>query len=247
MLPWCLRNLKLNLASLFRKNRAPLSAQERQLVELLGFVPSNWTFYHKAFRHKSIYPSLSQNNERLEFLGDSVLDLIISEYVFDYFPKRTEGYLTKMRSKIVSRKMLNKLALKLELNTYIEAIIDVKQDQTSLHGNALEALVGAIYRDQGYAIARSFVISKLITPYVDMGKIKNAETDFKSRLLEWSQKTKTELRFETIELPPNSTANFRFEASVIIGDKEVGKATCTSKKRAEQKAAAAVWKTVLNN
>jgi len=161
------------------------------LKYILGFSPKSLSIYKQAFRHNSIAKEIKDgvkdSNERLEFLGDSVLSTIIADFLFKKYPYKDEGYLTKMRSKIVSRDHLNKLALKLGLNKLIVQSHTTQQN-ASMNGNAFEALVGAIFLDRGFSEAQNFILNRILKFHVDVEKIIETETDFKSKLIEWGQK-----------------------------------------------------------
>lgn len=157
--------------------------------------------YQLAFRHKSaakeIVNGIRMSNERLEYLGDAVLSLIIADYLFKKFPYKEEGFLTEMRARIVSRAQLNKLSIKLGLNALIKSEMYNHQCK-SMHGNAFEAFVGAIYLDRGYEFAKKIVLSRVIDVHLDIEKIENEDTNFKSQLIEWSQKEKIPIEFKVI-------------------------------------------------
>lgn len=157
--------------------------------------------YQLAFRHKSaakeVVNGIKMSNERLEYLGDAVLSLIIADYLFKKFPYKEEGFLTEMRARIVSRAQLNKLSIKLGLNALIKSETYNHQCK-SMHGNAFEAFVGAIYLDRGYEFAKKIVLSRVIDVHLDIEKIENEDTNFKSQLIEWSQKEKIPIEFKVI-------------------------------------------------
>jgi len=226
--------------SLFQGIRYFLLADDNKgkiLKKVLGFYPSNISLYEQAFRHKSIANEFNEesleSNERLEFLGDAVLGSIISEYFFVKFPFKDEGFLTKIRSKIVNRNFLNQLSIEIGLDTFLETSADTKRSQ-SIFGDAFEALIGAIYLDKGYESAKKFVIDKVIKDYIDIEKVQNLETNFKSKLIEWSQQTKKAYSFKT-DFIENGQSNY-FSCRLYIEDIEVSNGTGQSKKKAEQAA-----------
>ena len=157
------------------------------LRNLLGFTPCNIAVYHLAFRHRSTaeeHPSgVKLSNERLEYLGDAVLGAIVAEMLFKKFPFKEEGFLTEMRSRIVNRENLNRLALKLGINKFMEASIDPAAKSRSAYGDAFEALVGAVYIDQGYAVTRKLILNRIIRHHIDLDDVEQADTNFKSRLI----------------------------------------------------------------
>jgi len=207
---------------------------------ITGFFPGNIQLYQIALTHKSASLSLPDgstiNNERLEYLGDAILGAIIADYLYLRFPNNNEGFLTQLRSKIVKRKQLNKLAFKIGMSPLL--ILDTRQHQhkENILGNAFEALIGAMYLDKGYYKTRKFVIYKILERHLDLEKLARKESDFKSRIIEWAQKNKKEITFVTEECP-GKIDELMFVSQVMIIDEELGKGTGHSKKDAEQKAA----------
>ena len=194
--------------------------------------------YDQAFTHKSVLNEEQvedkASNERLEFLGDAVLGAIVAEYFFLKYPFKDEGFLSKMRSKMVNRSFLNQLAIDLGLDTFIETSADTNRSQ-SIFGDAFEALIGAIYLDKGYVECKDFIINKIIKDYIDLNKLIHTETNFKSKLIEWAQQEKISYQFNVKAKEINS---FRvFYCQLNINGKEVGRGEGNSKKEAEQKAA----------
>ncbi|WP_202913628.1 ribonuclease III [Pararcticibacter amylolyticus] len=213
------------------------------LRNLLGFVPGNVTLYRMAFRHRSVAIILKNgtknSNERLEFLGDAVLGSVIAEELFKLYPYKTEGFLTEMRSKIVSRANLNQLARKLGLGELIEydnRIVNFPNKQSSLLGDAFEALIGAIYLDKGYNFTRSFIINRIIKPHVDIIMLENTESNFKSKLIEWCQRQGKEIVFELVENEEGESSKL-FTICVIIDGETKGMGRDYNKKNAEKLAA----------
>lgn len=212
------------------------------LKELLGFYPNNLKLYDLAFVHKSASSVDSQgnlvNNERLEFLGDAILGAIIADFLYNRFPQEDEGFLTKTRSKLVNRSFLTELMFDMGLNMYIDTNTTNNIDKSHIYGDALEALIGAIYLDTDYQTTKYFVTKKILSQFVNLNEIEQEDTNFKSRLIEWSQKNKKELKFETTEEVSNDKNKTpRFIATVLIEEKEMGKGEGTSKKEAQQHAA----------
>lgn len=177
------------------------------------------------------------NNERLEFLGDAILDAIVADIVFKEFEFKKEGFLTNMRSRIVQRDTLNKLALDLGLDKLIKTSTKTSNHKTHMYGNALEALIGAIYLDYGYRMAKKFVHEKLILELLNMETVAQQEVNFKSRLIEWSQKNKVQLDFKLEESYVDENNNPIFVTSIVIMGIECGKGKGYSKKESHQKAA----------
>jgi len=209
---------------------------------LLGFVPGNIALYKLAFRHKSVAQNVKKgvknSNERLEFLGDAVLGSVVAEVLFKLYPYEDEGFLTELRSKIVSRVNLNQLARKLGFDKLIE--FDNRalnaQRQGSLLGDAFEALIGAVYLDKGYDFTKNFLINHIIKSHIDIHKLEQTETNFKSKLIEWCQRHSKDISFDLIDnLEGENTKLFTVQASV--DGEAVGQGKEFSKKNAEKLAA----------
>ena len=173
------------------------------LKRLLGFYPVNLKFYDLAFIHRSASITDSQgnliNNERLEYLGDAILGAVIADFLYNRFPQEDEGFLTKMRSKLVNRSFLTQLTFDMGLNDFIQSNATNAADKSHIYGDALEALIGAIYLDKDYQTAKFFVTKKILSKYVNMYRIEKLDNNFKSQLIEWGQKNKKTVNFETIE------------------------------------------------
>jgi len=216
----------------------------RALKNLLGFVPGNLRLYRMAFRHKSVAVPIKENdsaknsNERLEFLGDAILGSVVAALLFKRYPYKGEGFLTEMRSKIVSRANLNILAKKIGLNELIE--YDTKMlgysRQSSLLGDAFEALIGAIYLDKGYPQAQHYILNRIIEPFVDIYLLENTETNFKSRLIEWCQHHGKEIVFQKIKNKDEESSKL-FTVEVLIDGEVKGMGQDFNKKNAEKIAA----------
>lgn len=210
----------------------------RKLKISTGIVPANLALYKQAFIHSSSYKEATSNNERLEYLGDAVLDAIISEILFNRFPKKTEGFLTETRAKIVSRKKLGQIAKNMGMGEYLKLLNKniVINTSSSILGNTLEALIGAIYLDAGYKKTYRFIVHKIVKPLVDLEKLVATEFNFKSRLVEWCQKHNNQLAFEIIG--EKEYYNYRlFKAQIVVDDKIIGFGEGRNKKTAENEAA----------
>ena len=211
------------------------------MVRILGFLPGKQCLYENAFIHKSASTTLKNghviNNERLEYLGDAILDAVIADYLYTRFPDKDEGFLTQLRAKLVKRKMLNKLAVNLGIAPLLVSRTNADQSKINLLGNAFEALIGAIYLDKGYVRTKRYVIKKVFNKYVDLEKLSIKESDFKSRIIEWAQKNKQEISFVSREDPIEGSNIFHYTAKLILEEKEMGTGNGHSKKEAEQKAA----------
>ena len=207
----------------------------RRLYPLLGFVPANLAIFKLAFAHKSTQSEKSyalQNNERLEYLGDAVLGTIVAEYLFKKYPNADEGFLTKMRSKIVKRKSLNKVGEKMGLDMFLAEYNPTRLSR-SMMGNAVEALVGAIYLELGYEHTQRFVIRKILRNYVDVHELENYDDNYKSQLLEWCQKNGQTVNYKLIARYKFDKRD-RFKVAVMIDGNKVAMAEDFNKKSAEQ-------------
>lgn len=211
-----------------------------QFRKITGFLPGRVELYELAATHKSACISMpdgtSVNNERLEYLGDAILNAIIADYLYIQFPGSDEGFLTQLRSKIVKRKELNRLAYLLGISNLIILNKNQRQDKINILGNALEAIIGAIYLDKGYYKAKKFVIAKILIKHLDLERLAKKESDFKSRIIEWAQKNKKEISFLNEESGEGGH-NTVFVSRVVMQDQELGSGTGYSKKDAEQRAA----------
>jgi len=232
----------MNWALRLITNRFRLSKSKSSHYDaLLGFNPGKPDLYEIAFRHSSASikgPLGRINNQRLEFLGDAILGAVVSDHIYRAMPSKNEGYLTQMRSKIVSRKSLNDLGHKLDLSRYIETNSKKPRPGEAIFGDALEALIGAIYIDKGYEYAQQFIMEKLIKNYIDLDELDQLTISYKSKLLEWSQKNKKEIRLDT-QLSPNegnSRKKPNFICSIFIDAIKVADGAGKSKKTAEEKA-----------
>ncbi len=210
----------------------------RSLKNILGFYPKNIALYKLALRHSSAASQLKEgiknSNERLEFLGDSIIGTIVADYLFKKFPYKDEGFLTKMRSKMVSRTQHNKIALKLGLNSLIEANNDRFGSRPgSIYGDAYEALIGAIYLDKGYDAAQQYVLNQIIDVHIDMHEIETKEVDFKSKFIEWAQKERKEFSYEMLSNGADSP-NKQFTIQLVVEHEILGTVQHISKKKAEQ-------------
>jgi ribonuclease-3 len=174
------------------------------------------------------------SNERLEYLGDAVLGAVVAELLFKKFPYREEGFLTEMRSRIVNRENLNRLAIKLGINQFMDRSIDPGSKNRSAYGDAFEALIGAIYIDKGYETTRLVVLNRFIKHHVDLYELETLETNFKSKLLNWAQRERKPVVFELLEEVDNGGGKRLLRVCVKVDDQEYARAEDYSKKRAEQ-------------
>ncbi|MCF8273030.1 MAG: ribonuclease III [Flavobacteriaceae bacterium] len=210
-----------------------------QLKKVLGFKPKNIQIYKTAFTHRSMNIKDGEGNainyERLEFLGDAMLGAVIASHLYLEVPGGDEGYLTKMRSKIVSREHLNELGKDLNLIKLIESKISSTQFGDNIHGNLFEALIGAIFLDKGFKYCEKFIYNRVIIPYVDIAQLEGKVISYKSLLIEWCQKEKKKFDYHVYEDTGNDEVR-HFSVKLSIDNKVITKARATSKKKAEEKA-----------
>lgn len=209
------------------------------LKRILGFRPKDLSLYEIAFTHRStneINNGIPQNYERLEFLGDAMLGAVIAAHLYKKVPEGDEGYLTKMRSKVVSREHLNELGRDLNLTKFLKSAIPKQQFGGNIYGNIFEALVGAIYLDRGIKYCEKFIQKRVIKPYVDIKKLEGKVISYKSLLIEWCQKEKIPFLFEVYEDTGKDELK-HFAIRLKLDNEVVAKARATSKKKAEELAA----------
>lgn len=208
---------------------------------ILGFYPRHIGIYKQALLHKSSAVRTEKgrliNNERLEFLGDAILDAIVGDIVYRHFEGKREGFLTNTRSKIVQRETLNKLAVQIGLDKLIKYSSRSSSHNSYMYGNAFEAFIGAIYLDQGYERCKEFLVTRIINPYIDLDKLSRKEVNFKSKLIEWSQKNKVKVSFELIEQFLDEENSPVFQTEVLVENIPAGTGTGYSKKESQQNAA----------
>jgi ribonuclease III len=211
------------------------------LRNLIGFFPRNIVVYKLAFAHRSVAKESPQgnrmSNERLEFLGDAVLGAVVADLLFKKFPYRDEGFLTEMRSRIVSRESLKQIAFKMGIDRMV--LNTESYNSRSIYGDALEALIGAVYIDRGYKTAQKFILERIIYIHIDLQEKELNDTNFKSRLINHAQKEKHELTFDLVE---ENQFTKQFTIKIMFNGEELSRAIDFSKKRAEQNAAAAACK-----
>jgi len=214
------------------------------MQRLLKFSPKQLEFYQKAFTHRSLKKvdknGEPYNYERLEFVGDAMLGSVIASYLFIKVPNQSEGYLTQMRSKIVSREHLNELGKDLNLISFVKSNIPKNNIGDNIHGNIFEALIGAIYLDRGYDYCSKFIYDKVIVPYVDIPKLEGKITSYKGLIIEWCQKNKKKYFIDTYEDTGNETVK-HFSVKIKIDDIQIAKGRATSKKKAEEQASKRVY------
>jgi len=212
------------------------------IKNIVGKRPVNISLYRLSTQHRSIAKSnekgFRESNERLEYLGDAVLGLVVAEYLFKKFPLKNEGFLTEIRSRIVNRDALNEVAKKIGVSNIVEFSGNKKTrlSYKSIYGDTLEALIGAVYLDRGYKFCRKFILRRLILPHYDMQEIIRVNTNYKSMIIEWAHQTNKEIEFKISESKGNNHQK-EFTAELIIENETYALGVGHSKKKAEQLAA----------
>lgn len=218
----------------FRKEKELYSS----LYDIIGFYPHDISYYKLALMHKSVMRHNAKgkpvNNERLEFLGDAILDAIVGDIVYQHFPGKREGFLTNTRSKLVQRDTLNKLAQEMGINQLILSSGHTSSHNSYMGGNAFEALVGAIYLDQGYNACMRFMNKRILAQMINIDKVAYKEVNFKSKLIEWSQKNKVRLTYEQVLQEKDKNGNPIFEFKVVLEGVEGCAGRGFSKKESQQ-------------
>jgi len=208
-----------------------------QLEHLLGFTPKHIAYYQLAFMHRSKPEEATDSNERLEFLGDAILGAIVAEYLFKKYPYQPEGYLTELRSKIVRRETMNNVALRMGLNKMVQYNQnDRGLSRSHIFGNALEALIGAVYLDQGFIKTRKFILNQIVRAYIDLDMMESTDTNYKNQLLSWAQRNNHMLTFDTIDEKTEGTRKL-FTVGIMIDGELVAEGSGYNKKEAGQVAA----------
>lgn len=222
-----------------------------RLKKILGFSPGNLELYEVAFIHRSatfILPNGKKvNNERLEYLGDAVLDAILSDYLFEKFPEANEGFLTKIRSRIVNRDVLNQLAVSMGINKILISKVNSSHLTKNLYGDAFEALIGTVFLDKGFKKTKKLFIKNVLNKYLDLDLIIKTDSDYKSLVFEWVQKHKSNLIFTYKEEYDFDMKKSVFSTTLFIDKQEFGEGHGSSKKEAEQEAASRAWKRLKDN
>lgn len=232
----------MNLRHLFRRVSAADKPYYALLKRIFGITPENVELYKLALVHRSASVGVGDgrtvNNERLEFLGDAVIEAVVSEFLFIEYPDAREGQLSKLRSRMVSRETLNRVALDLGLDAMLVAHpSSLVASRNNIYGDALEALVGALYLDQGYETANQVLIERIFVEYVDLEALEQTEKDFKSRMIEWGQKHHRRIEFWSRECADHVELAPHFESELLVDGERQGYGDARSKKEAEQIAA----------
>lgn len=221
---------------LFRKDKELY----RSFRNILGFYPHDISYYREALMHKSMAVQQEGgryvNNERLEYLGDAILDAVVGDVVYHRFPGKREGFLTNTRSKIVQRETLGKVAVEIGLDKLIQADFQSHTHNSYLAGNAFEALVGAIYLDRGYDFCMQFITGRILGHVLDVDKVAKQEVNFKSKLLEWCQKHHVTAEYVLLDETRDESGSPLFNTKVLIDGNECGRGKGYSKKESHQKA-----------
>ena len=230
-------NITDKIRLLFRKDKEPYLC----FYKMLGFYPRNIEIYQQALLHKSSSIKAGKgrllNNERLEFLGDAILDAVVADIVYKKFEGKREGFLTNTRSKIVQREALNRVAVQIGLDKLIIYTTRQSSHNSYMCGNAFEALIGAIYLDRGYRACKKFMEERIINQYLNLEKISRKEVNFKSKLIEWSQKNKFNIEFNLTGQSVDEAQNPIFETQVLVENIAAGTGKGYSKKESQQEAA----------
>lgn len=241
-----LKNITIRLF-FFHKKTNP---EHRELLDYLksefSIKTKNASLYAQAFQHKSVAlkneKGFKLSNERLEFLGDAVISSVVAEYIYNLYPNKSEGFLTQLRARIVSRDSLNRLGKEINLEIHIKYKTGKNSNHNSLIGNVFESLIGAIYLDKGYKVTKEILTNTIFKKHLDLKKVEQTNTDYKSQLLINCQKKQKTLAFKELN-KSKIEGEFYFTMGVYINDKIVDQATAKSKRKAEQKGS----KSVLDN
>jgi ribonuclease-3 len=219
-----------------------------RLRKILGFKPGNLRLYEIAFIHRSASYTLPDgmkvNNERLEYLGDAILDAILSDFLFEKFPDASEGFLTKIRSRIVNRDVLNQLAVSMEIDKLLVSNVSFSHPTKNLFGDAFEALIGSVFLDKGFKKTKKLFLKKVLNKYLNLNQIVRTDNDFKSLVFEWAQKNKANLIFTYSEEYDSDLKKPIFTTILSVNREEFGKGQGASKKEAEQEASTMAWKRI---
>lgn len=228
----------ISLRNIFKPNTPKNTALKASISQVVGYTPKKLYYYIKAFTHGSINQKDSFGNsvsyERLEYVGDALLSAVIAHYLFEKVVGGDEGYLTKMRSKIVSREHLNEIGKELKLSSLMRTKIPITQFGDNIHGNLLEALIGAVFLDKGYTACEKFIYKRVINPHVDIDQLEGKVISYKSLIIEWCQKEKKKFDFQN-QKDVGQDILKHFSVKLLIDGKTISKARATSKKKAEEK------------
>ncbi len=237
-------SIKATIRRFFKRNFGADREYVKLIDDIVGVIPYNIDLYKLALINKSasiiLEDGTSINNERLEYLGDAIINAVTSDFLYIEYPSLREGALTQLRAKIISRQSLNSIARQIGLDKYVVCKTSGNYIQKHIFGDALEALIGAIYLDHGYDYVNRLLINDIFANYLDPDDIVNKESDYKSRLIEWSQREHLKIEFRTEVSHDSTSTTHGFYSKVLISGVEVGYGTGSSKKEAEQAAAYSV-------
>ncbi|MDR1879215.1 MAG: ribonuclease III [Bacteroidales bacterium] len=213
---------------------------KQYIKNILGFTPVDLTLYEQSLAHRSvagvIVNGMRKNNERLEYLGDAVLSAIIADYLYKKYPYADEGFLTNLRSKLVSRNHLNKLSHKIGLDVHLKTNTNNLSFSQSINGDAFEAFIGAIYLDKGYRFTRKVIINRILKFYVDIDVLEKEDTNYKGKILNWSQKNKKKIEYKVIRELAEHHRQKQYVVHAFIDGKFVAEGCDFTIKAAEQQA-----------
>jgi ribonuclease-3 len=217
---------------------------------MLGFKPKNLKLYETALIHRSATFTLPDgqkiNNERLEYLGDAVINGVLTDYLFEKYPDANEGFLTKVRSRIANREALNQLAISLNINNILIRNVNSAMQVKNLFGDALEALIGAVFLDKGFEKTKKIFINSMLSKQLDLETIINTNADNKSLILEWAQKNRSNLIFKHNKEYDFNQKKTVFTTKLFLDNEEIASGHGSSKKEAEQEASGVAWEKIKN-
>ncbi len=229
-----------SLLKFYNNRKAGENSLHQKVFQITGFIPGNLLYYKIALTHRSSSQNISidsqSNNERLEYLGDAILGAVIADFLFLKFPGKGEGFLTKMRANIVNRSNLNRIAIKMGIDSTMHDNTNCSQVKKHIFGNTLEAFIGAVYLDKGYKKTKRFIVRKIINNHVNLKEILNTDKDYKSRLLRWAQKNNSEVSFPDIRSDTDCKSVPLFTATLHVSGICAVEGKGGTKKEAQQDA-----------
>lgn len=226
------------LRSIFKPSKDPKDDQLQQAIYRITDVkPKNLSLYKLSLQHKSLH-SREESNERLEFLGDAVLSLVVAQYLYKKYPTEEEGFLTEIRSRIVNKESLSELAVKIGIDSLLIHNVNStrKEGKKGIHCDALEAFIGALHLDHGFQICANFITDKLLRIHVDVDTITKKDYNYKSQIIIWSQRNRKKIQFVLVNTRHERTQKV-FTMQLLIEDEIYGEGSGSTKKQAEQMAA----------
>jgi len=233
------------------KRKATDKALSEAIKNIFGYYPQNVSIYKLAFKHKSAAITIGNGfrhcNERLEYLGDAVLGSVVADFLFKKFPFKDEGFLTEMRSRIVSRQNLNMLSRKMGLDQLVEASNDGSSTGSSIMGDAFEALIGAVYLDKGYVFTKNLIVRNIIQNHLDIDDLIVRDINFKSKIIEWAQKEKKDISYNLVDEKESGKKGKLYTIELVIENDIAGRGQDFSIKKAEQGASRQAWEIIARN